>query len=59
MSFRTSPLSIKKNILIVKKFKKKDIILYLPASETPDVAPNMPWFAGPCSRTNIGNSDHN
>ena len=42
---------IKKNIFIVIIFKKKDIILYLAAPEPPDVAPVMPWVAGPWNRT--------
>ena len=45
-----APLSIKKNIFIVIKFKEKDIKLYLAAPEPPDVAPVMPWVAGPWTR---------
>ena len=41
-----APLCIKKNFLL-SKFKKKDIKLYLTAPEPPDVAPVMPWVAGP------------
>ena len=30
------------------KFQEKDIKLYFAAPEPPDLAPVMPWAAGPC-----------
>ena len=47
---QAAPLSIKKNIFIVIKFKKKDIKLYLAAPEPPEMAPVMPCVAGPWSK---------